>query len=48
LKAQLEEEKRMEEFMKIEMMKKEEYCENLQEAIFTLRVEVVILNKNIE
>jgi len=31
LKIQLEEAKRMEEVMKIQMMKKEEYSENLKE-----------------
>jgi hypothetical protein len=30
------------------MMKKEEYCEKLEEEVVTLRVEVVKINKNIE
>jgi hypothetical protein len=48
LKTQLEEEKRMEEVMKIQMMKKEEYCKKLEEEVVTLRVEVVKLGKNVE
>jgi hypothetical protein len=34
--------------MKTQMMKKEEYCEKLEEEVVTLRVEVVNLNKNVE
>jgi hypothetical protein len=37
LKTQHEEEKRKEEVMKIKMMKKEEYCEKLEEEVVTLR-----------
>jgi hypothetical protein len=48
LKTQLEEAKRMEEVMNIQMMKKEEYCEKLEEEVITLRVEVVKLNKNLK
>jgi hypothetical protein len=33
LKTKLEEVKRMEEVMKIQMMKKEEYCEKLEEEV---------------
>jgi chromosome segregation ATPase len=38
----------MEEVMKIQMMKKEEEVENLEEEVVTLRVKIVKLNKNIE
>jgi hypothetical protein len=38
----------MEEVMKIQMMKKEEYYEKLEEEVITLRVEVVELNKNLK
>jgi hypothetical protein len=48
LKTQLEEAKRKEEVMKIQMMKKEEDCEKLEEEVVTLRVKVVKLNKNTE
>jgi hypothetical protein len=48
LKTQLEEAKRMEEVMKIQMMKKEEDCEKLEEEVVTLRVEVDKLNKNLK
>jgi hypothetical protein len=48
LKTQLEEEKRMEEVMKIHMMKKEEYCEKLEEEVISLRVEVDKLKKNLK
>jgi hypothetical protein len=48
LKTQLEEAKRMKEVMKIQMMKKEEDCEKLEEEVVTLRVKVVKLNKNVE
>jgi len=34
--------------MKIEMVKKEEYCENLEEEVVALRVKIVKLSKNIE
>jgi hypothetical protein len=47
LKTQLEEAKRTEEIMKIKMMKKEEYCEKLEEVV-SLRVKVVKLSKNVE
>jgi hypothetical protein len=46
LKTQLEEAKRKEEVMNIQMMKKEEECEKLEEEVVTLRVKVVKLNKN--
>jgi hypothetical protein len=45
LKTQLEEEKRMEEVIKIQMIKKEEDCEKLEEEVISLRVEV---NKNLK
>jgi hypothetical protein len=48
LKTKLEEAKREEEVMKIQKMKKEEECKNLQEEVVTLRVKVVKVNKNIE
>jgi hypothetical protein len=48
LKTQLEEAKRMEEVMKIQMMRKEQYCEKLKEEFVTLRVEVFKLIKNIQ
>jgi hypothetical protein len=38
----------MEEVMKIQMMKKEEYCENIKEEFVTLRVEVFNLIKNVQ
>jgi hypothetical protein len=40
LKTQLEEAKRKEEVMKIQMMKKEEDCEKLEEEVVTLRIKV--------
>jgi hypothetical protein len=48
LKTQLEEAKRMEEVINIQMMKKEEDCEKLEKEVITLRVEVVKFNKNVE
>jgi hypothetical protein len=48
LKIQLEEEKRNEELMKIQMMKKEEEIDNLEEEVVTLRVKVFKLSKNVE
>jgi hypothetical protein len=48
LKTQLEEAKRMKEVMNIQMMKKEEDCEKIEEEVVTLRVEVVKLNKNLK
>jgi hypothetical protein len=48
LKIQLEEAKRMEEVMRIQMMKKEEEVEKLEEEVVTLRVKIIKLNKNIE
>jgi uncharacterized protein involved in exopolysaccharide biosynthesis len=48
LKTQLEEVKRKEEVTEIQMMKKEEYCENIEEEVVTLRIKVVKLNKNVE
>jgi hypothetical protein len=47
LKIQLEEAKRTEEVMKIQMMKKEEEVEKLEEEVVTLRVKIIKLNKNI-
>ena len=47
-KIQLEEGKRKEEIMKIQMMKKEKECEKLEKEIVTLRVEVNKLNKNLK
>jgi hypothetical protein len=44
LKAQIEEEKIMEEVMKIQMMKKEEDYEKLKEEVVSLRVEFDKLN----
>jgi hypothetical protein len=38
----------MKEFMKIQMMKKEEYCEKLEEEVVTSRIKVVNLSKNIK
>jgi hypothetical protein len=48
LKTQLEGAKRTKEVMKIQRTKKEEYCENLEEEVVTLRGKVVKLNKNLE
>jgi hypothetical protein len=48
LKIQLEEAKRIEEVMKIQMMKKEEDCEKLEEEVILLRVEVDKLNKKLK
>jgi hypothetical protein len=48
LKTQLEEGKRKEEVMQIQMIKKEKECENLEKEIVTLRVEVNKLNKNLK
>jgi chromosome segregation ATPase len=48
LKTQLEEAKRMKEVMKIQMMKKEEYSENIEEEVISLRVEVEKLIKNLK
>jgi hypothetical protein len=47
-KTQLEEVNRIKEVMKIQVMRKEEYCEKLEEEVVTLRVKVVKLSKNIE
>jgi hypothetical protein len=38
----------MKEVMKIQMMKKEEYCENIEEEGVSLRVEVVKLNEDMK
>jgi hypothetical protein len=46
LKTQPEEAKRKEEVMNIQMMKKQEECEKLEEEVFTLRFKVVKLSKN--
>jgi chromosome segregation ATPase len=48
LKIQLEEEKRTEEVMKSQIMKKEEEIENLEEEVVTLRVKIDMLNKKVE
>jgi hypothetical protein len=48
LKIQIEEAKRIEEVMKIQMMKKEEEVEKLEEEIVTLRSKIIKLIKNIE
>jgi hypothetical protein len=48
LNIQLEEAKRIEEVMRNQMMKKEEEVEKLEEEVFTLRVKIVKLSKNIE
>jgi hypothetical protein len=48
LKTQLEEGKRKEEVMQIQMIKKEKECEKLEKEIVTLRVEVNKLNKNLK
>jgi uncharacterized protein YlxW (UPF0749 family) len=48
LKIQLEEEKRTEEVMKSQIMKKEEEVENLEEEVVTLRVKINKLNKKVE
>jgi hypothetical protein len=37
----------MEVVMKIQMMKKEEYCEKLEEEVITLRFNVFNLDKNV-
>jgi hypothetical protein len=48
LKTKLEEAKRMEEVVKIQMMKKEEEVEKLEGEVVTLRVKIVKQSKNIE
>jgi predicted RNase H-like nuclease (RuvC/YqgF family) len=48
LKIQLEEEKRTEEVMKSQIMKKEEEVEKLKEEVVTLRVKIDKLNKKVE
>jgi predicted TIM-barrel fold metal-dependent hydrolase len=48
LKIQLEEAKRMKEFMNIQMIKKEEEVEKIEEEVVTLRVKIIKLRKNIE
>jgi hypothetical protein len=48
LKIQLEEAKRIEEFMKSQIMKKEEDVEKLEEEVVTLRSKIVKINKNVE
>jgi hypothetical protein len=48
LKIQLEEAKRIEEVMKIQMMKREEEFEKLKEEVVTLRIKIVKLSQNIE
>jgi hypothetical protein len=48
LKIQLKEAKRMKEVMKIQMMKKEEEIEKLEEEVVTLRFKVFKINMNVE
>jgi hypothetical protein len=48
LETKLEEAERMKIVMKIQMMKREYYCEKLEDEVITLRVEVVKLNKNLK
>jgi hypothetical protein len=48
LNIQLEESKKIEEVMKVQIMKKEEEVEKLEEEVVTLKVEIIILNKNVE
>jgi len=48
LKTQLEEEKRMEELMKIHTMKKEKYCEKIEEEVISLKLEIDNPNKNLK
>ena len=48
LKIQLKEEKRIEEVMKSQIMKKEEEVEKIEEEVVTLRSKIVKLNKNVE
>jgi hypothetical protein len=48
LKIHLEEAKRTEEFMKSQIMKKEEEVEKLEEEVVTLRSKIIKLNKNVE
>jgi hypothetical protein len=48
LKIHLEEEKRTEEVMKSQIIKKEEEVENLEEEVVTLRSKIIKLNKNVE
>jgi hypothetical protein len=48
LKTQLEEAKRTKEVMKIQMMNKDEDCENIEEEVISLRVEVVKINEDMK
>jgi hypothetical protein len=48
LKTKLEEEKRKQEVMQIQIIKKENECENLEEEVVTLRFQVVKLSKSTE
>jgi hypothetical protein len=48
LKTQLEEGKRKEEVMQIQMIMKEKECEKLEKEIMTLRVEVNKLSKKLK
>ena len=48
MKTQLEEGKRKEEVIQIQMIKKEKECVKLEKEIMTLRVEVNNLNKNLK
>jgi hypothetical protein len=47
LNIQIEEAKRMEEVMKIQMMKKEEEVEKLEEEVVILRVKIIKIRKNV-
>jgi hypothetical protein len=38
----------MKEVMKIQMIKKEKYCEKIEEEVVTLRVKIVKISKNVE
>jgi hypothetical protein len=48
LNIQIEEAKRMEEVMKIQMMKKEEEVEKLEEEVVILRVKIIKIRTNVE
>jgi chromosome segregation ATPase len=48
LKIHLEEEKRTEEVMKSQIMRKEEEVEKIEEEVVTLISKIIKLNKNIE
>jgi hypothetical protein len=48
LNIQLEDARRTKEFMKIQMMKKEEGVEKLEEEVVTWRFKIIKINKNVE